>query len=72
MYSWGGCIHYKKGNSVFGGSSPLGSGDTEQIVGHMCHLNKKLGAIDYLIKPIAPDDLERLVKETLLKCECGE
>jgi len=26
---------------------------------------KKLGAIDYLIKPIAPDDLERLVRETL-------
>ena len=30
---------------------------------------KKLGAIDYLIKPIAPDDLERLIRETLLKCE---
>ena len=29
----------------------------------------KLGAIDYLIKPIAPDDLERLIRETLLKCE---
>jgi len=26
---------------------------------------KKLGAIDYLIKPIAPDDLERLIRETL-------
>lgn len=25
----------------------------------------KLGAIDYLIKPFAPDDLERLVRETL-------
>jgi len=25
----------------------------------------KLGAIDYLIKPVAPDDLERLVRETL-------
>jgi len=29
----------------------------------------KLGAIDYLIKPIAPDDLERLIRETLLKYE---
>lgn len=29
----------------------------------------KLGAIDYLIKPIAPDDLERLIRETLLKCK---
>ncbi len=29
----------------------------------------KLGAIDYLIKPIAPDDLERLIRETLRKCE---
>ena len=27
----------------------------------------KLGAVDYLIKPIAPDDLERLIRETLLK-----
>ncbi|MDH5695852.1 MAG: response regulator, partial [Dehalococcoidia bacterium] len=26
---------------------------------------KKLGAVDYLIKPVAPDDLERLVQETL-------
>ena len=26
---------------------------------------KKLGAIDYLIKPVAPDDLEKLVRETL-------
>lgn len=26
---------------------------------------KKLGAIDFLIKPIAPDDLERLIRETL-------
>ncbi len=26
---------------------------------------KKLGAIDYLIKPVAPDDLERLIRETL-------
>ncbi len=30
---------------------------------------KELGAIDYLIKPIAPDDLERLIQQTLLKCE---
>ncbi len=29
----------------------------------------KLGAIDYLIKPIIPDDLEKLIQETLLKCE---
>ncbi len=28
----------------------------------------KLGAIDYLIKPIIPDDLEKLIHETLLKC----
>ena len=26
---------------------------------------KNLGAIDYLIKPVAPDDLERLIRETL-------
>ncbi len=26
---------------------------------------KSLGAIDYLIKPVAPDDLERLIQETL-------
>jgi len=26
----------------------------------------KLGAVDYLIKPVAPDDLERLIRETLL------
>ncbi len=25
----------------------------------------KLGAIDYLVKPVAPDDLERLIRETL-------
>ena len=30
---------------------------------------KKLGVVDYLIKPIAPDDLERLVRETLAKLE---
>ena len=29
----------------------------------------KLGAVDYLIKPIAPDELEKLIRETLLKCE---
>jgi len=29
----------------------------------------KLGAIDYLIKPVAPDDLERLIRETLIKCK---
>jgi len=29
----------------------------------------KLGAVDYLIKPVAPDDLERLIRETLLKCK---
>jgi DNA-binding NtrC family response regulator len=27
----------------------------------------KLGAADYLIKPVAPDNLERLIRETLLK-----
>jgi len=27
----------------------------------------KLGAIDYLVKPVAPDDLERLIREALLK-----
>jgi len=26
---------------------------------------KRLGAIDYLVKPLAPDDLERLVRETI-------
>ncbi len=30
---------------------------------------KKLGAIDYLIKPIAPADLEKLIKDTLDKAE---
>jgi DNA-binding NtrC family response regulator len=29
----------------------------------------KLGAVDYLIKPVAPDSLERLIRETLLKCK---
>ena len=32
----------------------------------------KLGAIDYLIKPVAPDDLEKLIQETLLKYESEE
>ena len=32
----------------------------------------ELGAIDYLVKPIAPDDLEKLIRETLLTCESGE
>jgi len=31
----------------------------------------KLGAVDYLIKPVAPDDLKRLIQETLVKCERG-
>ena len=29
----------------------------------------KLGAVDYMIKPIAPDDLEQLIRETMAKCE---
>jgi DNA-binding NtrC family response regulator len=29
---------------------------------------KSLGAVDYLIKPISPDELERLIQETLLEC----
>lgn len=29
----------------------------------------KLGAVDYLIKPVAPDQLETLIRETLLKFE---
>jgi DNA-binding NtrC family response regulator len=33
---------------------------------------KELGAIDYLLKPVAPDDLERLIQQTLLKCESEE
>ncbi|HEX9975783.1 MAG TPA: response regulator [Dehalococcoidales bacterium] len=33
---------------------------------------RKLGVVDYLIKPIAPDDLERLVRETLAKLEPEE
>ncbi len=30
---------------------------------------KKLGAIDYLVKPIAPDDLERVIRETVRESE---
>jgi DNA-binding NtrC family response regulator len=33
---------------------------------------KKLGVVDYLIKPIAPDDLEKLIRETLGKLEQEE
>ena len=29
----------------------------------------RLGAVDYLVKPIAPDDLERLIREALLQLE---
>jgi len=29
----------------------------------------KLGAVDYLIKPFVPDDLERLIREALLESE---
>ena len=32
----------------------------------------KLGAVDYLIKPVAPDDLEKLIRETILKYESEE
>lgn len=28
----------------------------------------KLGTVDYLIKPVAPDELERLIRRTLLEC----
>jgi len=31
----------------------------------------KLGAVDYLIKPVAPDNLERLIREVLLKSKGG-
>ncbi len=30
---------------------------------------RKLGAIDYLIKPVVPDELEQLIREILVKCE---
>jgi DNA-binding NtrC family response regulator len=33
---------------------------------------RKLGAVDYLIKPIAPDDLERLIRETIAQCASQE
>jgi heterodisulfide reductase subunit A len=33
---------------------------------------KKLGVIDYLIKPIAPEDLEKLVCDTLQKADSGK
>ena len=29
----------------------------------------RLGAVDYLIKPFAPDDLERLIREALIESE---
>ena len=29
----------------------------------------RMGAVDYLVKPIAPDDLERLIREALLQLE---
>lgn len=32
----------------------------------------KLGAVDYLIKPVNPDDLEHLIRETLIKCNSRE
>ena len=32
----------------------------------------KLGAADYLIKPVNPDDLEKLIHETLQKCKSTE
>ena len=32
----------------------------------------KLGAVDYLIKPVNPDDLEKLIRDTLLKSENEE
>jgi len=31
----------------------------------------KLGAVDYLVKPVVPDDLEGLIRETLLKAGKG-
>jgi DNA-binding NtrC family response regulator len=32
----------------------------------------KLGAVDYLIKPVNPDDLEHLIQETLIKFNSQE
>jgi DNA-binding NtrC family response regulator len=31
----------------------------------------KMGAVDYLIKPVAPELLERVMWETLLKCKAA-
>jgi FixJ family two-component response regulator len=31
----------------------------------------KIGAVDYLIKPVAPELLERVMWETLLKCKAA-
>ena len=30
-----------------------------------------LGAVDYLIKPVAPEDLQKLIEQTILKAEGG-
>ena len=32
----------------------------------------KLGAVDYLIKPVNPDDLESLIREALIRCDSQE
>ena len=32
----------------------------------------KLGVVDYLVKPVAPDELERLIRETLFEYEGQE
>jgi DNA-binding NtrC family response regulator len=32
----------------------------------------KLGAIDYLVKPVIPDKLEELIRETIRKAEDGK
>ena len=32
----------------------------------------KLGAVDYPVKPIAPDDLETLLQQALLECQSHE
>ncbi len=36
---------------------------------HMASEAKRLGAVDYLVKPVNPDDLEKLIREILLECE---
>jgi two-component system response regulator YesN len=36
---------------------------------HMASEAKQLGAVDYLVKPVNPDDLEKLIREILLECE---